>query len=177
MIKVLWHTKLNQIFVGAGNGIIKCYYDDKRSLRGATLCASKMHRKVQHEEIVSSQQVITPHALPLFRQERRKTSRKQMEKDRLDPVKSRRPDLPITSGQGGRVASSGGTLSSYVIRNLGLSKRVDDDQDPREAILKYAKEAAENPYWITPAYAKTQPKPVLDVVEEGEPESKKSKTS
>lgn len=96
-----------------------------------------------------------------------------MEKDRLDPVKSKRPDLPITSGQGGRVASSGGTLSSYVIRNLGLSKRVDDDQDPREAILKYAKEAAENPYWITPAYAKTQPVNILD---EDEPEAKKKKT-
>lgn len=58
------------------------------------------------------------------------------------------------TGQGGRVASSGSTLSSYVIRNMGLSKRVEDDQDPREAILKYAKEAAENPFWITPAYAK-----------------------
>ncbi|KAH0810152.1 gastrulation defective protein 1 homolog [Tenebrio molitor] len=178
-IKLCWHPKLNQIFIGTGNGAIKCFYDRKRSLRGATLCAAKVHRKAQHAEIVSTQQVITPHALPLFRQERRKTSRKQMEKDRLDPVKSRRPDLPITSGQGGRVASSGGTLSSYVIRNLGLSKRVDDDQDPREAILKYAKEAAENPYWITPAYAKTQP----DVVAkgkapiEGEPPIKKAKES
>ncbi|KAJ3663522.1 hypothetical protein Zmor_007776 [Zophobas morio] len=175
-IKLLWHPKLNQIFVGTGNGIVKCLYDQKWSLRGATLCAAKVHRKAQHSEIVSTQQVITPHALPLFRQERRKTSRKQMEKDRLDPVKSRRPDLPITSGQGGRVASSGGTLSSYVIRNLGLSKRVDDDQDPREAILKYAKEAAENPYWITPAYAKTQP----DVASKGktsadEPPAKKAK--
>ncbi|RZC35809.1 gastrulation defective protein 1 -like [Asbolus verrucosus] len=178
-IKLLWHPKLNQIFVGTGDGAIKCLFDQKRSLRGATLCAAKVHRKAQHSEIVSTQQVITPHALPLFRQERRKTSRKQMEKDRLDPVKSRRPDLPITSGQGGRVASSGGTLSSYVIRNLGLSKRVDDDQDPREAILKYAKEAAENPYWITPAYAKTQP----DVAAKGkvsaanEPPAKKTKES
>lgn len=99
-----------------------------------------------------------------------------MEKDRLDPIKSRRPDLPITSGQGGRVASSGGTLSSYVIRNLGLSKRVDDDQDPREAILKYAKEAEDNPYWITPAYAKTQPNVILSGESgEGEPSTKKSK--
>lgn len=81
---------------------------------------------------------------------------------------------------GGRVASSGGTLSSYVIRNLGLSKRVEDDQDPREAILKYAKEAEENPYWIAPAYAKTQPKVLLASTSQddsdGEPENKKSKT-
>lgn len=175
VIKVLWHTKLNQIFTGVGNGIVKCYYDEKKSMRGVTLCTTKLHRRVKHAEIVSTQQVITPHALPLFRQERRKTSRKQMEKDRLDPVKSHRPDLPITSGQGGRLASSGGTLSSYVIRNLGLSKRVDDDQDPREAILKYAKEAAENPYWIAPAYAKTQPKTILESYTDEEPAAKKSK--
>lgn len=79
-------------------------------------------------------------------------------------------------GQGGRVASSGGTLSSYVIRNLGLSKRVDDDQDPREAILKYAKEAEENPYWITPAYKNTQPKQVMSGQGSEEPEQKKQKT-
>lgn len=75
--------------------------------------------------------------------------------DRADPVKSRRPDLPIGSaGSGGRVAQSGSTLSSYVIRNLGLSKSVKDDMDPREAILRYAKEAEENPIWVTPAYKK-----------------------
>jgi WD repeat-containing protein 70 len=62
--------------------------------------------------------------------------------------------LVANLGQGGRVATGGGTLSSYVIRNLGISKRVEDDQDPREAILKFAKDAAENPYWIAPAYKK-----------------------
>ncbi|XP_059622309.1 gastrulation defective protein 1 homolog [Phlebotomus argentipes] len=174
VIKVLWHPKLNQIFVGCGNGTIKCFYDEKRSLRGAKLCVVKTYRKKKHVEVVGTTQVITPHALPMFRQEKSRSSRKKMEKDRADPVKSRKPDLPITSGQGGRVASSGGTLSSYVIRNLGLSKRVDDDQDPREAILKYAKEAAENPYWIAPAYAKTQPRPIFDA-EDG-PDAKKPKT-
>lgn len=60
----------------------------------------------------------------------------------------------LNLGQGGRVATGGGTLSSYVIRNLGISKRVEDDQDPREAILRFAKDAEENPYWIAPAYKK-----------------------
>jgi WD repeat-containing protein 70 len=185
IVKTLWHPKLNQIFIGCGDGIIKGYYDDKRSLRGAKLCIVKTYRKKKQVEIGGGVQVITPHALPMFRQEKSRSLRKQMEKDRLDPVKSRRPDLPITSGQGGRVASSGGTLSSYVIRNLGLSTRVDDDQDPREAILKYAKEAEENPIWIAPAYKKTQPKPIFNTEgippdnesedAEGEPEAKKAK--
>lgn len=128
VIKTLWHPKLNQIFVGCGNGVIKCFYDEKRSMRGAKLCVAKTYRKKKHPELVGVAQVITPHALPMFRQEKSRSLRKKQEKERMDPVKSRRPDLPITSGQGGRVASSGGTLSSYVIRNLGLSKRVEDDQ-------------------------------------------------
>lgn len=177
VIKTLWHPKLNQVFVGCGNGIVKVYYDPKKSMRGAKLCVVKTHMKQKHIEIMSTQQIITPHALPLFRQDRPKSVRKQMEKDRLDPVKSRRPDLPITSGQGGRVASSGGTLSSYVIRNLGLSKRIEDDQDPREAILKYAKVAEEEPYWIAPAYKKTQPKTIFQTDDQDSgPSSKRQKT-
>lgn len=128
VIKTLWHPKLNQLFVGCGNGVIKCYYDERKSMRGAKLCVAKTYRKKRHPELMGVTQVITPHALPMFRQEKTRSLRKRQEKERLDPVKSHRPDLPITSGQGGRVASSGGTLSSYVIRNLGLSKRVEDDQ-------------------------------------------------
>jgi hypothetical protein len=182
VIKTIWHPKLNQIFVGLGNGVVKGFYDDKRSMRGAKLCVVKTYRKKKQMEMAGGVQIITPHALPMFRQEKSRSLKKQMEKDRLDPVKSRRPDLPITSGQGGRVASSGGTLSSFVIRNLGLSKRVHDDQDPREAILKFAKEAEENPYWIAPAYKKNQPVPIFaesndkeGETEEGEPSTKKTK--
>ncbi|KAH8318305.1 hypothetical protein KR074_002047 [Drosophila pseudoananassae] len=177
IIKTLWHPKLNQLFVSSGNGIIKCFYDEQRSIRGAKLCIVKTHRKRQQMEMVQVSQIITPHSLHLFRDEKTRSSRKKMEKARMDPVKSKRPDLPITSGQGGRVASSGGTLSSYVIRNLGLSKRVDDDQDPREAILKFAKDAAENPYWIAPAYKQTQPKAIFsEEVASDEPASKKPKS-
>lgn len=95
VIKTLWHPKLNQIFVGCGNGVIKCFYDDKKSMRGAKLCATKTYLK-KHTEVVGVTQVITPHALPMFRQEKSRSLRKKQEKDRLDPVKSRRPDLPIT---------------------------------------------------------------------------------
>lgn len=176
IIKTLWHPKLNQIFVGCGNGIIKGFYDENRSFRGAKLCVNRIYRKKKESEMVGTVQIITPHALPMFRQDRARSHRRKLEKERQDPIKSKRPDLPITSGQGGRVLEGGGTLSSYVIRNLGLSKRVEDDQDPREAILKFAKEAEENPYWIAPAYQKTQPKPIFRGGEDDEPDSKKQKT-
>lgn len=180
VIKTVWHPKLQQIFVGTGSGIVKIYYDETRSIRGAKLCTVKTRKKIKQIEVVAAQQIITPHALPMFRQEKPKSIRKKMEKERLDPVKSHRPDLPIKSGQGGRVAASGSTLSSYVIRNLGLSKKIEDDQDPREAILRFAKDAAENPYWISPAYSKTQPNTVFqniggDDESTDEPANKKTK--
>nr|CAG4643812.1 EOG090X0364 [Lepidurus arcticus] len=178
VVRVSWHPKINELLVGCGNGQIKVFYDDKLSQRGAKLCMSKMKKKERMSDIVSTAHIITPHALPLFKQDRPKSTRRMMEKMRKDPVASHRPDMPVYSrGSGGRVAASGSTLSSYIVRNLGISQRLDDEQDPREAILKYAKEAAENPFWVTPAYKTTQPKPIFRV--EGEtsegPDSKKPK--
>ena len=83
----------------------KCSNISSKALK---VCAHKETSKTKNFGLIPTQQIITPHALPLFRQDKPKSIRKQMEKDILDPVKSR-PDLPITSGQGGRVASSGAT--------------------------------------------------------------------
>lgn len=58
----------------------------------------------------------------------------------------------FATGRGGRVGTHGGTLSSYIVKNIALDKT--DDSNPREAILRHAKEAEENPYWVAPAYAK-----------------------
>ncbi|KAF6212163.1 hypothetical protein GE061_012684 [Apolygus lucorum] len=177
VVQTLWHPRLLQIFVGCGNGEVRAYFNESKIARGAQLCATKTRKKAKHVEVVAAQQIITPHALPMFRQDRPKLLRKKLEKERMDPVKSRRPDLPINSGQGGRVAASGSTLSSYVIRNLGLSKRVDDEQDPREAILRFAKDAEENPYWIAPAYKRTQPNTIFQTEPEDPdmPKTKKTK--
>ncbi|XP_013785489.1 WD repeat-containing protein 70-like [Limulus polyphemus] len=179
IIRSLWHPKLNEIIVGCSNGLVKVYYNPDLSERGAKLCVVKTQRKKKQVEVIVQQHIITPHALPMFRQDRPRSTKKQLEKDRKDPMISKQPELPITGpGQGGRIASAGNTLSSYIVRNLGIKKKEDDNIDPREAILRHAKEAAENPYWISPAYSKTQPKPVFqEVEEEEEPTLKKTKFS
>ncbi|KAK6322088.1 hypothetical protein J4Q44_G00068800 [Coregonus suidteri] len=56
---------------------------------------------------------------------------------------------------GGHVAAHGGTLSSFIVKNIALDKT--DDRNPRQAILRHAKKASKNPYWVAPAYTKTQP--------------------
>ncbi|XP_077980953.1 WD repeat-containing protein 70-like [Glandiceps talaboti] len=170
VVRCLWHPKLNQVMVGCGNGEVKVFYDPQKSHNGALLCTAKKKCKSKQIEFVANTHIITPHSLPLFRDSNvtSKLARKQLEKVRKDPVKSHRPDLPITSGKGGRVAATGGTLSSYIVSNL--AKRKMDDSNPREAILRHAKEAAENPFWVSPAYKETQPVPIFQEEEEEEEE-------
>lgn len=43
----------------------------------------------------------------------------------------------------------------------GMIKETWMEEDPREAILKYADAAAKDPKFIAPAYAATQPEPVF----------------
>jgi hypothetical protein len=61
---------------------------------------------------------------------------------------------------GGRIATHGATLSSFIIKNIALQKVNIEKEDPREALLKHAAEASANPYWVSPAYNTTQPKPI-----------------
>uniref|UniRef100_A0A1A8S8T9 WD repeat-containing protein 70 n=3 Tax=Nothobranchius TaxID=28779 RepID=A0A1A8S8T9_9TELE len=180
VVRCLWHPKLNQIMTGTGNGLARIYYDPVKSHRGAKLCVVKSKRKEKHAEALTQDYVITPHALPMFREARQRSTRKQLEKDRLDPKKSHKPEPPVSGpGRGGRVAAHGGTLSSFIVKNIALDKT--DDSNPREAILRHAREASENPYWIAPAYTQTQPEPVFaeesdeDEEADKEPEWKKRK--
>uniref|UniRef100_A0A8D2ZKN4 WD repeat-containing protein 70 n=1 Tax=Scophthalmus maximus TaxID=52904 RepID=A0A8D2ZKN4_SCOMX len=180
VVRCLWHPKLNQIMVGTGNGLAKVYYDPVKSHRGAKLCVVKSKHKEKHAETLTQDYIITPHALPMFREARQRSTRKQLEKDRLDPKKSHKPEPPVSGpGRGGRVAAHGGTLSSFIVKNIALDKS--DDSNAREAILRHAKDASENPYWVAPAYKQTQPDPVFaeeseeDEEAEKEPEWKKRK--
>ena len=57
-------------------------------------------------------------------------------------------------GTGGRVGAKGATLSQYVAQSIASRKPDPYEKDPRGAILRHAKEAEENPYWIDTAYSK-----------------------
>lgn len=125
VIKCLWHAKLNQIYLTTGSGLIKAYYDpDKSQSGGIRACAMKAAKRKTTMTFTSQNQIINPHALPMYREQRvRKLSTMRM-KDRQDPVKSHRPELPLTgnTGAGGRLASHGSTLSSFIVKNIALQK-------------------------------------------------------
>ncbi|KAI0314992.1 WD40-repeat-containing domain protein [Amylostereum chailletii] len=169
-VVVRWHPKLNQIVAGLTNGQINVFYSPSTSLNGAKLLLNKgPARKITIEDMsdaLAAPTIITPHALPMFRDgEEMRGSKRKREKDRQDPRKSRRPELPVTGpGKGGRVGAS---ATQHVVQNL--VRDTTRDEDPREALLKYAQQGEEDPQW-TSAWRVNQPKPVFAKVEEAEEE-------
>ncbi|KZP04544.1 hypothetical protein FIBSPDRAFT_904185 [Athelia psychrophila] len=166
-VKVVWHSKINQVITGLSNGEIAVFYSPQTSLNGAKLLLSKGPPRPRTIEDVSASQappnILTPHALPMFRDAEAGSGKRKREKERMDPKKSRRPELPVTGpGRGGRVGAS---ATQHVVQNL--VRDTTRDEDPREALLKYAKLAEEDPQW-TGAWKQNQPNPVFQDVEQEE---------
>jgi hypothetical protein len=159
-VKVMWHSKINQIITGLSTGQICVLYSPLTSLNGAKLLLNKgPPRKITIEDIsdaLAAPSILTPHALPMFRDDEERGTKRKRDKERMDPRKSKRPELPVTGpGRGGRVGAS---ATQHVVQNL--VRDTTRDEDPREALLKYADRAEKDPQW-TGAWRQNQPKPVF----------------
>ncbi|XP_027177491.1 WD repeat-containing protein 70 [Coffea eugenioides] len=164
VVQCAWHPRLNQVFATAGDkhqGGTHILYDPTISQRGALVCVARAPRKKSVDDFQIEPVIHNPHALPLFRDQ--PSRKRQREKILKDPLKSHKPELPITGpGHGGRVGSTKGSLlTQYLLKQGGLIKETWMEEDPREAILKYADVAEKDPKFIAPAYAQTQPAPVF----------------
>jgi hypothetical protein len=78
--------------------------------------------------------------------------------ERADPIKSRKPDTGHRESEPRTLVGASETqyLMSWVRKDQSR------DEDPREALLKFAEEAETNPMWIGHVYKETQPKPIFD---------------
>ncbi|GER24974.1 WD repeat-containing protein [Striga asiatica] len=164
VVQCAWHPRLNQIFATVGDrheGGTHILYDPTISERGALVCVARAPRKQSVDDFQAQPVIHNPHALPMFRDQ--PSRKRQREKILKDPLKSHKPELPITGpGHGGRVGSTKGSLlTQYLLKQGGMIKETWMEEDPREAILKYADVAAKDPKFIAPAYAQTQPEPVF----------------
>lgn len=152
VIRVEWQPKINHIGYSCSNGLLNVLYDDKRSLGGLLAMRDAdgnptgTKRKRYVSQAVESQavkRIITPHSLPLFRDD---PSAKSFAKIRQDPRRSYKPEIPVSDS---RIKPAGSTLSSYIARNI--AKPADDNGlDIRERILRHAGEAERDPIWIKP---------------------------
>lgn len=167
LITAVWHEKLNQIITGSANGETHVLYNPEKSIGGAKMVMLKApkrrhidddpNRTMDMSQGVSGDAVVQG-AGP-------KTGLTASGKSR-DP---RRPHIPATTPF---AKSQPG--EDHVRNNIPLSSM--RDEDPREALLKYAHKA-DTDKMFTNAWSKTQPKTVYADLsdEEEEPEKKKVK--
>ena len=160
---LIWQSRLNQLVGGCSGGGVCFLYDVNKSHRGALYFLGEKNTKKSRtkDTYVSGEldsMIITPHSLPLFREKRPWTLKRKREKEREQISVSRAPERPVgKQGKGGRLAEGGGSISSYVVKNLALERVDREVEDPRAAILKFADSAINKPFFVAPAYSQTQP--------------------
>uniref|UniRef100_A0A915PUC8 Gastrulation defective protein 1 n=1 Tax=Setaria digitata TaxID=48799 RepID=A0A915PUC8_9BILA len=170
-VRISWHPKINQILVGLSDGSLRLYYDPINSLRGALLCVSRPLRRTRQQEVIREELVLSPLTLEMFQPRGEEGEEKEvttwrlkkylrMMDNKLRPDFRKPADMPMSGpSSGGRVAASGGTLHSYIAKQVGTKRNRDflADTDVRASILRHAEEAEKNPYYVTKAYLKNQP--------------------
>ena len=94
-----------QIVVGSANGVVSVFYSPTSSVRGVKLCVSRPAKRVEPEaplEYSPDMVIITPHALPMFRENPLRSQKREFEKIRKDPTKSHRPGTHLAGREEGR---------------------------------------------------------------------------
>jgi hypothetical protein len=161
VVGLVWPSSINQIISGNGDGTASILFDPSLSNKGALLAMSKTPHSKEPAIVTDNPvgRIITPHALPLFRDTEGRSLKRARIKARKDPVKSHLPTPPVSGpGQGGRLGSG---VTQAIMSEL-IPPVNTRDEDPREALLKYAKVAEEEPMFVSPAYQQTQPQTILD---------------
>ena len=83
------------------------------------------------------------------------SAKRKGEAKRFNPVLSAKPEAPVRSEKGGvqgRLLGFSSTVSQFAAKQISYDDR--RDEDPREALLKFADVTEKEPYWSGPAYAK-----------------------
>jgi len=145
VVPVIWHPRLNQIILGNADGNTYVLYDPDMSEKGVMYCSTKQApKRTSMSYTGNAMHVITPHALPMFRDENL-DHRKKRKLDRKDPLKSRMPEQvqsgPSTGGklQVGYQQALLASLPGGVSGVTGTKDKIKAflSEDPREALLRY----------------------------------------
>jgi WD40 repeat protein len=180
LITVQWHEKLNQIITGSANAETHVLYNPNISTKGAALVMSKAPKRrhidddptltMNLSQGISGDSVVVgsngvPHYTSATWSARHPTIGLTASGRSRDP---RRPHLPATTP-----FAKSQPDEKHIRENIPLSSM--RDEDPREALLKYAEKAQKDPIF-TKAWQETQPTPIYrDLSDEDEPEPDKKK--
>lgn len=182
LISVLWHDKLNQIITGSANGETHVLFNPNLSNKGAVMIMSKQPKRrhvdddatltTDMSQGVSGDAIMNPGTSSEAIQgstfsSRHPTIGLTASGKSRDP---RRPHMPATTP-----FAKGQLDESQVKRMIPLSSM--REEDPREALLKYADKAEKDPMF-TNAWKQTQPKTIYAELSDDEddgPQKKKQR--
>lgn len=185
LITVLWHDRLNQIITGSANAETHVLYDPSTSSRGAAMVMSKAPKRRHIDDDpslttdlsqgLSGDSIVNPNGLLTTNQESASYAARHPNVGMTASGKSRdprRPHIPMTTP-----FAKSQPDEMHIKNNIPLSSM--RDEDPREALLKYAEKAEKDPMF-TNAWKHTQPKTIYAELSEDEdegdgPEKKKPK--
>ncbi len=123
------------------------FFDPQISTKGALLSASKSFRPVDHLSVLLKErslqassvvtgEILTPNALPMYRDPERVTKRKR-EKELMDPIKSHRPEPPASGIRTGGKSSVSVNFAQFVADATTKTRKKMAGVDPREELFKY----------------------------------------
>lgn len=124
VIRVVWHSRINQVFCTLSNGAVYVLYSPHSSIHGALLPLSKMPRTKPRDISYTTHDlkpvVLTPDALPMFADAKYGESLHQKEKR----AKRFKPTEPVVGvGKGGRIgasATAGAMMEMFGGSRVGL---------------------------------------------------------
>lgn len=175
LIVVDWHAKLNQIITGSANAETRVLYNPKTSSRGAVEVMSRAPKKRHIDDNsaltmdqsigISGDSIVVPGSMPRGSKRTGVTASGRSRDPMRPPVQQQTPFMRSQPDE------------KHIAENIPLSRML--HEDPREALLKYANVAKEDPMF-TNAWKQTQPVTQyadLSDEEEGEqgPDKKKLK--
>ena len=179
LVTVLWHDKLNQILTGSANAEMHVLYNPKTSARGAAMVMSKAPKRRHIDDDpnfttdlsqgISGDAVTTGDSLRAAQSgtsyaSRHPTIGLTVSGRSRDP---RRPHMPVTTP-----FAKSQPDEKHVRENIPLSSM--RDEDPREALLKYAEKAEKDPVF-TNAWKQTQPKTLYAEISDNEEDQSPNK--
>ena len=173
---VLWHQALNQILTGSANAETHVLYNPSTSVRGAAMVMSKAPKRRHIDDDptlttdvsqgISGDGIVMPNGLlannnqaALSYAARHPNTGLTASGRSRDP---RRPHIPMTTP-----FAKSQPDENHIKNNIPLSSM--RDEDPREALLKYAEKAEKDPMF-TNAWRRTQPKTIYAELSEEEEE-------
>ncbi|KAE8347813.1 hypothetical protein BDV24DRAFT_170810 [Aspergillus arachidicola] len=179
LITVQWHEKLNQILTGSANAETHVLYNPDMSSKGAALVMSKAPKRrhidddpnltMDLSQGISGDNVVVgsngvPHYSSATWSSRHPNIGLTASGRPRDP---RRPHLPATTP-----FAKSQPDEKHIRENIPLSSM--RDEDPREALLKYAEKAEKDPVF-TKAWKETQPKTIYREISDDEGEQEPDK--